>query len=140
MVGDTGLKSILSVAAGGVTGGASSYQKQVLNQQNALAIVAAMDAARATQGQYITESELLDLSQYTIETALVDLRQYYEDGTMVGGLLYIQGQMQNQAQNAKQTSQSVKNKQQAVTGVSQSSGSSQPNPVTPPQTPTPQSK
>ncbi len=108
VVTDTALKSILAVAAGGVTGATASYQKQVLNQQNTLAVAAAMEAARSNQYLPISQGEAMDITKYSLEDALVELRQYYDAGTMLGGLLYIQGQMQNQAQNNQKNSQGLK--------------------------------
>jgi hypothetical protein len=108
VVADAGLKSILAVASGGVTGANSSYQKEVLNQQNTLAVAAAMEASRSNQYLAISQGEAMDVTKYSLEDALVNLRQYYDAGTMLGGLLYIQGQMQNQAQNNQKTSQGLK--------------------------------
>lgn len=108
VVADAGLKSILAVASGGVTGAAASYQKQVLNQQSAIAIASAMEASRAAQYVAISQSETLDVTKYSLENGIADLRKYYDDGTMLGGILYIQGQMQNQAQSSQTKSQDIK--------------------------------
>jgi hypothetical protein len=117
VVADTALKSILAVAAGGVTGANASYQKQVLNQQNTLAIAAAMEAARSGQYLLISRSETSDLTKYSMEEALVNLRQYYDAGTMLGGLLYIQGQMQSQSLNNQKNSQGLRTLPLSVTTV-----------------------
>jgi Putative Ig domain len=117
VVADTALKSILAVAAGGVTGANASYQKQVLNQQNTLAIAAAMEAARSGQYLLISRSETSDLTKYSMEEALVNLRQYYDAGTMLGGLLYIQGQMQSQSLSNQKNSQGLRTAPLSVTTV-----------------------
>ena len=109
VVGDAGLKSILAVASGGVTGATASYQKEVMNQQNTLAVAAAMDAGRAAQYVVITQGEALDVNKYPIENGVADLEKYYDSGTLIGGLLYIQGQMQSQSQASQGQSQGVKN-------------------------------
>jgi hypothetical protein len=108
VIADAGLKSILAAASSGVTGATASYQKQVLNQQSSLAVVAAMDAGRAAQYVVITQSEALDISKYSLENGVSDLRKYYDAGTILGGLLYIQGQMQSQSQASQQQSQNLK--------------------------------
>jgi hypothetical protein len=109
VVEDVGLKSILAVTSTGVAGASASYQKQVLNQQNALAIVAGMDASRAAQYVIIVQSESSDITKYSLENGISDLRKYYDAGTMLGGVLYIQGQMQKEAKISTANSQGVKN-------------------------------
>jgi len=108
VVADAGLKSVLAATSAGVTGANASYQKQVLNQQGALAIVAAMDATRAQWRTIILRDEQLSITQCSLQQALVDLRQYYAAGTILRGLNYIQGQMQNQAQSAQDEAEAIK--------------------------------
>lgn len=105
VIGDTELKAILAAASGGVTGAAASYQKEILSQQSAFAIVSGMDAAREAQYGNISKLENEDVSTYTLENGIADLRKYYDAGTLVGGIIYIQGQMQIQAQALQEKTQ-----------------------------------
>jgi hypothetical protein len=108
VVADAGVKSILAVASGGVVGATSSVDKQILNQQNMLAIIAVMDAQRTTQIGIIVQQEKTPVTTYPIESALVDLRNYYVQGTVLSAL---QG-IQSSAEKEKNTAQDVINKAQ----------------------------
>jgi len=94
VIADSGLKSILAATSSGVTGAAASFDKQVLNQQNTLAIISTMDAQRASQAVVIVTGEQKSVDDYPIESALVDLRVLQQEGSVVSALEVIQGNAQ----------------------------------------------
>jgi len=77
VIADAGIKSILAATSAGVVGSTASIDKQVLNQQNTLAIISTMDAQRATENAIIVQREKSSITDYPLETALLDLRAYY---------------------------------------------------------------
>jgi hypothetical protein len=91
VVADTGLKSILAAASTALTGATSSYDKEILNQQGTLAIIASMDAERSKAITVLAAGENQGITQYTMERALVDLRSLYAAGSIISGLQAIQG-------------------------------------------------
>jgi hypothetical protein len=101
VIADAGLQSILAVASGGVVGATSSFDKQVLNQQNTLAIIATMDGQRAAQHAVIVQREQGDINTYPLELALLDLRKLYAEGTVLAALQAIQGSAQDKKQAAQ---------------------------------------
>jgi hypothetical protein len=104
VIADTAIKSILAATSAGVVGSTASIDKQVLNQQNTLAIIATMDAQRATENAIIVQQEKnASITEYPLETALLDLRAYYVQGTVLAALEGIQGNAQTQKQKADQT-------------------------------------
>jgi hypothetical protein len=100
VIADAGIKSILAAASGGVVGATASVDKQVLNQQNMLAIIAVMDAQRTTQIAVIGQHEKSSITDYPMEAALVDLRTYYVQGTVLSALQGIQATAQQQQSKA----------------------------------------
>jgi hypothetical protein len=91
--GAQGAKSILSFVAGGITSTKASVDKDILQSQNLLAIVAKMRAQRADKlivlqkGMYRPQSTTpTPLSNYSVDQGLVDLATYYQAGTFVSAL------------------------------------------------------
>lgn len=107
VIGDAELKSILASTSAGVSGANSSFQKQVMNQQSVLAVISAMDAARANAEAVIAADESTDIYKCSIQCALIDLRRYYAAGTLTQGLIYIQGTMQTQKQTTQKAAKTL---------------------------------
>ena len=91
--GVQGAKSILSFVAGGITSTKASLDKDILQSQNVLAIVAKMRAARTTKlivlqtGMYGDKSTTATpLVKYSVNQGLIDLAAYYQAGTFVSAL------------------------------------------------------
>ena len=90
--GVQGAKSILSFVAGGITSTRASFNSDILQSQNLLAIVAKMRAQRAEKrivlqnGMYKTGTVARPLADYSLDQGLIDLGIYYEAGTFVSAL------------------------------------------------------
>lgn len=67
-----------------------------------------MDASRAQIQATLAQDEKQSIADCSLQSALNDLRQYYAAGTIVRGLTYVQGQMQNQVQAAQDKTQAIK--------------------------------
>jgi|GEM_PF-6158921 len=91
--GVQGAKSILAFVAGGITSSKASFNSDILQSQNLLAIVSRMRAQRAEKrivlqkGMYATGSTTAtSLGEYSVNQGLIDLSAYYEAGTFVSAL------------------------------------------------------
>jgi hypothetical protein len=91
--GAQGAKSILSFIAGGITSTRASFNQDILQSQNLLAIVAKMRAQRADKlivlqtGMYVKSSTTATpITDYSVDQGLVDLANYYQAGTFVSAL------------------------------------------------------
>jgi len=91
--GVQGAKSILSFIAGGVTSTKASFNSDILQSQNLLAIVSKMRAQRSEKrivlqtGMYVEKSTRpTSTDEYSIDQGLVDLANYYQAGTFVSAL------------------------------------------------------
>lgn len=91
--GAQGAKSILSFVAGGITSTKASVDKDILQSQNLLAIVAKMRAQRAAQ-LVVLQAAMYEpkittptpLNKYSVNQGLVDVAAYYQAGTFVSAL------------------------------------------------------
>jgi hypothetical protein len=91
--GVQGAKSILAFVAGGITSTKASFNSDILQSQNLLAIVAKMRAQRAEKrivlqtGMYLADgTEARALDKYSLDQGLIDLGNYYQAGTFVSAL------------------------------------------------------
>jgi hypothetical protein len=91
--GAQGAKSILAFAAGAITSTKASFNSDILQSQNLLAIVAKMRAQRAEkrivlqQGMYAKGSTTArSVNDYSLDQGLIDLGNYYQAGTFVSAL------------------------------------------------------
>jgi len=111
----TSAKSILSLVAGGITSTRSSFNQNILQSQNLLAIVAQMRKERSTQlvvlqkGMYVTgTTKATPLSDYSVDQGLVDLANYYQAGTFVSALQSIIDTAGSQKAAADQQTKNLK--------------------------------
>ena len=91
--GAQGAKSILSFIAGGLTAGRASFEKDILQSQNLLAIVARMRAQRSKKliilqsGMYKEKTTTTKpLVEYSVDQGLLDVAAYYQAGTFISAL------------------------------------------------------
>ena len=91
--GVQGAKSILAFAAGAITSTNASFNSNILQSQNLLAIVAKMRARRAEKrivlqkGMYVEgTTRPTSLDAYSLDQGLIDLGNYYQAGTFVSAL------------------------------------------------------
>lgn len=91
--GVQGAKSILAFVAGGITSSKASFNADILQSQNLLAIVSRMRAQRAEKrvvlqkGMYAPGGTTASaLGDYSMNQGLIDLAAYYEAGTFVSAL------------------------------------------------------
>lgn len=89
LIGDVDTKSILSTASTLTQSTKVSIDKAFFKSTSTEAIVAKMDALRATKQQTITTNEALDKDKWGLEAALNDVRQYDDAGTVQTALISI---------------------------------------------------
>ncbi len=94
--GVQGAKSILAFVASGIISTKSSFNQDILQSQNLLAIVAQMRAMRAEKriplqnGMYLNKSTTAKpLADYSLDQGFIDLAAYYQAGTFVSALQYM---------------------------------------------------
>ncbi len=117
--GAQGAKSILSFIAAGITSTKGSFNSDVLQNQNLLAILAKTRALRAEKllplqkGMYKDNSTAAtSLSEYSMEQGLNDLAAYYEAGTFVAAIQDIidkAGAAKTKSDSAVNTAKGIEN-------------------------------
>jgi hypothetical protein len=100
-------KTILSAAASAVTGGKASFDAHWLDKQTRYAIVAQMQALRATALATIQQGMRQGLLEYSLDQGIRDCQTYYEQGSVVAALQAIASSAGAQATAAKQLLRSV---------------------------------
>lgn len=92
LTGSTGVKTTLAALSTALTGGRSSFNKNVLLDQTIPVLISKMDALRAKKKTAIralmrdaTRNDT-PLSQYSVREALTDLTEYYAAGTVTRAL------------------------------------------------------
>jgi hypothetical protein len=85
-VGGEGTKSVLGAVTTAVTGAKASFDKRAFMEKSLIAIIAKMNADRASVEADIRTGMRLNLSSYPIEDGLSHLRKYYEAGTLPSAL------------------------------------------------------
>jgi len=116
--GVQGAKSILSFIAGGITSTKVSFNSDVLQSQNLLAIVSKMRAQRAEKlialqkGMYVENTTTTaPLTAYPVSQGLIDLSTYYQAGTFVSAIQDIidkAGKDKSQAEDTVKTLKGIK--------------------------------
>jgi len=86
ITGGTEVKSILHAISGGIESTKIGFDKDVLQNQNMLAIIAKMRALRAEKLNTLLRGMQQDIDTYSMEAALVDLGDYYNAGSFTAAL------------------------------------------------------
>jgi hypothetical protein len=94
-------KTIFHSLAAGVSGSKIALDKNFYYEKSVPALVAAMNAERASILESITASIRKPLSQYPFNDAVTDVQRYFEAGTLMGAINAIQRDAG--AKNAKAT-------------------------------------
>lgn len=85
------------------TGTRSTVNNRFFYAQTGIALVKGMDAARSERALAIKQRKNLAIEEYTGRDAYADLLQYYFDGTLAGGLIWLQSNAnKNEAANLAQ--------------------------------------
>lgn len=83
-----------------MTGTRSTINNRFFYAQTGIALVKGMDAARAERALAIKQRLGLPIEKYTGHDAYADVLKYYFDGTLAGGLIWLQSNAsQNEANN-----------------------------------------
>lgn len=89
-----------------LTGSRSAINNRFYYAQTGIALVKGMDAARAERALAIKGRQRQRIDEYTGRDAFGDVLQYYFDGTLAGGLLWLQANAsKNEADNKAKTAQ-----------------------------------
>jgi hypothetical protein len=101
IIADTTTKTVLAAATATVAGSRVSFDKNLFYDQTLPAIVAQMDAARASQILLIRQAMAKDTSVYPLPDALVDLRELERLGSIDTAIKNITASATKQADDAQ---------------------------------------
>jgi hypothetical protein len=108
IVGATGTKTILSALVTAINSTKTSVDKDLLQGQTLIAIIAKMRQLRAAKMVDVRKSMKLGPNDYTLSYGLVDLLEYYDDGTFAGALQSMTEDAAAGTKDAKQALQDLK--------------------------------
>jgi hypothetical protein len=86
LAGGESVKTTLAAIASALEGTRAAFNRDVLQNQNMLAIIAKMRAQRAEKLLILRGGMQKDPSDYPLEEGLVDVANYHNAGTIVGAL------------------------------------------------------
>jgi hypothetical protein len=86
LAGGESVKTTLAAIAGALEGTRVAFDRDVLQNQNILAIIAKMRAQRAEKLLILRGGMQKSVAAYPLEEGLVDLANYHNAGTIVGAL------------------------------------------------------
>lgn len=79
-----------------LTGGRSIVNNRFLYAQTGLALIKGMDAARAASALAFKTKQAMPIERYSGRDAYADVLKYYFDGTLAGGLIWLQSKADQQ--------------------------------------------
>lgn len=97
-VSPAGAAHVLAAIATGIAGGREAFNKDVLQAQTQVALVAAMRSQRDRINQTLRTNLAADIKVYSLVSALSDVLAYYQAGTIQGALVQINRDVGSQGQ------------------------------------------
>ena len=107
VVGGAGIKAILGVVAGGLTGAKGVIDKDIFYSKTLPVLLTQMEAQRKVQLVKIREGLKLDAKTYPLGEALIDVEDYYKSGSIPAALQKIAEQSGAAGQEATERLQQL---------------------------------
>lgn len=115
VTGGTEAKAILAAISGGIVGTKTAFDKDILQGQTTLAIIAKMREQRSAKLTPLLTGMKESPDDYTMEQAIVDLGEYYNAGTVTVALQDIIASSAKEKVTSDQANLSLKTNRQITT-------------------------
>jgi len=96
VVGEAGIKDMLTAAVGAATGTRLSAEKNFFNDEGTIALLTQMRASRTTIEAQIIKRCANDVTQYSLEEAWKDLNRYVNAGSIESAMIQLAANAGNQ--------------------------------------------